>query len=83
MNRNELRRKLKKDKIIEDMYSLDGGLPNEKLCLNEKEECWEVYYSERGRKTGLKTFSSEESACIYFYETISKLYRDLKKLKKI
>lgn len=31
-----------------------------------KDEAWQVYYSERGRKTGLRKFDTEKEACEYF-----------------
>ncbi len=73
MNIKELEKKLDALAIPKDIYSImEGGLPNEKLCI-VKEETWQVYYSERGCKTGLEEFDSEEEACEYFYEEL-KLY---------
>ena len=40
---------------------MTGGLPNEKLCI-VKEDKWQVYYSERGNKSGLKIFETETEA---------------------
>ena len=52
--------------ISSDLYSIMiGGLPNEKLCI-VKEDKWQVYYSERGNKSGLKIFETETEACEYF-----------------
>ena len=49
----ELEEKLNKLGIPKDTYSiLKGGLPNERLCI-VKEEKWCVYYSEKGRRSGL------------------------------
>ena len=42
-----------------------GGLPNETLCI-VKEDTWQVYYSERGSKSGLKLFKTESEACEFF-----------------
>jgi hypothetical protein len=67
MNREELKKRLIDEKIPRAEYSLDGGLPNEACCLGLNDGKWEIYYSERGRKTGLKVFASEEAACDYFY----------------
>ncbi|WP_273449546.1 hypothetical protein [Streptococcus ferus] len=75
----ELRNTLIEWKVPEELYSIMlGGLPNEKLCLTENpENKWEVYYSERGRKTGLKIFNSEEEACEYFLKKLSRYRQDL------
>ena len=66
MNKNTLRNELKKKGVPQDLYDLSGGLPNEAYCLNKNDGIWEVYYSEKGIKSGLKTFSSEGDACNYF-----------------
>lgn len=67
MNIIELEQKLKEIGVPEDLYSMmTGGLPNEKLCITRKDE-WQVYYSERGCKSGLKTFKKETDACEYFF----------------
>ena len=70
MRKHELKRKLMENSVPEDMYSLEGGLPNEAYCLNREGSLWEVYYSERGIKTGIRHFESEEQACDYLYELI-------------
>lgn len=56
--------------IPSDAYSLEGGLPNEAFCIGHDPDGnrWEVYYSERGRKSGLRTFDSEDEACSYFID---------------
>lgn len=66
MTVDELEQELNKIGVSKDLYSLMiGGFPNEKLCI-VKEESWQVYYSERGHKTGLKTFDTEAEACEFF-----------------
>lgn len=64
----ELEKILLEWSIPENLYSIMiGGLPNERLCLvKPSDEIWEVYYSERGRKSGVKLFKTEEEACEYF-----------------
>jgi len=80
MKKNELQQKLISENISLDMYSLNGGLPNEAFCLSEINGIWEVYYSERGNKTGLKVFNKEEDACQCLYDT---LYETLKGMSLI
>ena len=72
MTKKELAQKLIAKKIAMDLYSLDDGFPNEAYCLNydHNRNRWEVYYSERGKKTGLKSFNKEEEACEYFYSLV-------------
>lgn len=58
--------------ISSDLYSImTGGLPNEKLCI-VKEDKWQVYYSERGNRSGLKIFETETEACEYFLHKIKR-----------
>lgn len=72
MKKQELQQQLLMSGVPEDMYSLNGRLPNEAYCLDKRNNIWEVYYSERGIKSGLRQFKSEEKACDYFYELIIK-----------
>ncbi|WP_346895543.1 hypothetical protein [Clostridium sp. UBA7503] len=63
MNKKKLHEIILERKIPRDMYSLDGGFPNEAYCLNKEKDQWEVYYSERGIKSQLKRYGTEEEAC--------------------
>ena len=68
----ELERKLNEMGIPSDLYSvMAGGLPNEKLCI-AKNESWQVFYSERGHKSGLREFKTETEACKYFLRKIKR-----------
>lgn len=68
----ELKKMLNELRVPEDLYSIMvGGLPNEKLCI-VKENTWQIYYSERGRKSGLKEFKTESQACEYFLEKMKR-----------
>lgn len=77
MQNNSLKQKLLEMNVPNHLYSLDGGFPNEAICLNQSGNTWEVYYSERGIKTGLKLFESEESACDYFYDLMLKYLKEM------
>lgn len=70
MNKEELRNRLGKEGISRSLYSLDGGFPNEKICLSYEGGYWIVYYSEKGLRTGLINFSTENEACKYIYDQI-------------
>ena len=65
MNVDELKKELIRQGIPKDFYALKGGLPNEAYCLDYSHNQWHVYYSERGRKTGMKSFEKENDACKY------------------
>ncbi len=72
MNKSELEKRLEQERAEKSAYSLEGGFPNEAFVLNQNGNQWEVYYSERGQKSGLVIFDNENDACEY-------LYRDLKR----
>lgn len=70
MNKDELCSTLINIGISRSYYSLEGGLPNEKLCLDYESGKWIVYYSERGIRTGIQYFDSEDDACNYLLHAI-------------
>jgi hypothetical protein len=71
MNREQLKNELISLKIDPSAYCLTGGFPNECYVLGQDSKgFWEVYYSERGKKTGLQIFESEEKAVQYFLDVI-------------
>lgn len=70
MNKTELGISLESNSIPKEAYCLDGGLPNEAYCLNYENGIWEVYYSKRGRKSGLKIFNNEHDACSYIFRLL-------------
>lgn len=75
MTKDELFRVLEKRGIPLDSYSLDGGLQDDRLCLDRTQQGWIVYYSEMGKKTNEIGFSSEEAACDYFYKRITEIIK--------
>ena len=75
MTLQDLKLELIKNGISDDAYSLNGGLPNEKYCINFSNSLWEIYYSERGNKTGTKTFQHEKEACEYFLSLMKKIFK--------
>ena len=73
MTIQELERKLNNERVPKNMYSLlIGGFPNEAFCLVKQDDIWEVYYSEHGKKRGIKQFYTESEACEYLYEKLKK-----------
>jgi hypothetical protein len=57
--------------VPKDAYSLSGGLPNEAYCLEQLPEGWYVYYSERGARTSLKCFGTEDEACDCLFRVLT------------
>lgn len=72
MKKADLVQRLKSEDINEYAYCLNGGFPNEAYTLGHNGDTWEVYYSERGQKTGLQVFDNEDDACDYFYSYLIK-----------
>ncbi|NLK94016.1 MAG: hypothetical protein GX275_02330 [Clostridiales bacterium] len=70
MNKEKLKEILIRENIPNDAYSLEGGFPNEAYCLNIENGKWQVYYSERGQKSNLKEYYSEEEACEELYKRL-------------
>jgi hypothetical protein len=70
MTISELKAALVRERVMESAYSFAGGLPNERLCIASCPDGWEVYYSERGYKSGRQVFQDESSACDYFLALI-------------
>lgn len=70
MKKEELRAILINKKISRSHYSLEGGLPSERLCLAYKNGEWIVYYSEQGIKTGVRYFDNEDDACDHLLHAI-------------
>jgi len=66
MNTEELAKKLKNLGIPTNIYSISGGLPNEKLCLEGRDGKWYIYYVERGRRTSEVEYNTEAEACDVF-----------------
>ena len=63
MKKNALQRLLDGEKFNPNVYCLDGGLPNDRLCLSFEASRWCVYYSERGSRFDEEYFTSEDEAC--------------------
>jgi hypothetical protein len=54
---------LVKHGVRPNAYCLTGGLPNEAYAIEQVHDRWQVYYSERGQRSGLREFSNESDAC--------------------
>lgn len=73
MNATELKYELIRRGIRGDAFSLEIGLPStdERYCLVQEREHWEIYYAERGQKGSLEVFEDEPSACDRFLQLLS------------
>ena len=59
-----LKRILDQEGINPKSYSLRGGLPDERYCLEQAGDgLWSVYGSERGHRVSERFFQTEAEAC--------------------
>ncbi|WP_338803678.1 hypothetical protein WDV76_16685 [Xenorhabdus griffiniae] len=75
MNKEELRTRLKENKISSSYYSLEGGTPDDRICLTYEGGYWLVYHAERGMRSWVESFEKEEDACQRFWEYVSDIKR--------
>jgi len=71
MNLSELRDRLEQVGVPDDLYSLDGGLWGDRICIEKRGTSWLVYHSERGQRFDEATFGSESEACDRLYELLT------------
>jgi hypothetical protein len=65
MDRKQLAATLQREGIRADAYTLDGRHANETYVLHREGDSWILYYSERGLRTGLRSFELEADACTH------------------
>lgn len=66
-----LRERLNEMGVAGDIYAINSvEYPNEAYSIFWNGSEWEVYYSERGQKRGIKKFFDESEACEYFLKQI-------------
>ena len=75
MNRTELEQRLKVESVPDDTYCLDGGLPNDRYCVEKNLNGWEVYYSELGTRYEVRVFTSEQEAFDNLYERLMEMMK--------
>ena len=63
MNRTGLQALLDAERVRANSYSIDGGVQDESMVLEEGTTGWIVYYAERGLRSGERLFATEEDAC--------------------
>jgi hypothetical protein len=73
MNKNQLKVLLDREGFNPCVYSLDGGLLNDTLCLAKEGGRWCVYYTERGARFDEHCFATENEACEYLLTALRSL----------
>jgi hypothetical protein len=70
MNCSELAIRLSEAGVSESAYTIGELYRNEVYVIAREGALWCVYYSERGLKTGLEVFATEDAACQKFFEWV-------------
>ena len=73
MTTSELKQILDNERFDPRVYSLDGGMANDTLCLSREGCQWIVYYTERGLRFDDKCFESESDACNHLLSLLRSL----------
>ena len=63
VNISELKADLDQAGVPANLYSLDGGLWGDRLCVANEAPLWIVYHSERGQRYEEVVFTTEDEAC--------------------
>lgn len=72
MNKKDFKKSTRKLHIPDFLYNIDGtGRDDERFCLVRAGERWNVYYSERGKKTTDKYFDTESDGLEYILSELS------------
>lgn len=73
MNILELKDKLEKMKVDKGSHSIYPLMNNESLCLEVLDQCWAIFYFERGGRFQEELYFDENSACIAFTDRLFKM----------
>jgi hypothetical protein len=72
MTRSEFDQAIEGENIDPRCFTLDGGLPSEQYVMASDEAGYHVYYSERGQRTGMRTFASEAMALVALFADLQR-----------
>ncbi|MBQ8307117.1 MAG: hypothetical protein IJX90_12980 [Blautia sp.] len=72
MTGKELKEYFKTHLVPSRLYKI-GGKHNNRICLQQTEDGWELFFSERKDKVGLMRFETEEAACATMKNEIRKM----------
>ena len=72
MTTKELKKFFEEHLVPSKIYSLKGNHKN-KICLEKREEGWQVYFSDEKERIGILSFAAESEACNRMKEEIEKV----------
>ena len=70
MTTHELEDAFRRHGIRPDAYDLHGEIGSETYVLRQEGAQWLVFYSERGRRNCVRSFSSETAACEHMLDRV-------------
>lgn len=70
MTRSELLNRLIETGVPHDRYTLEGGMHDNRLCIEHKNNRWYVYYCDKGERTRVHVFLLEVLAYEHFYQEL-------------
>ena len=80
MTKTNLKLVLDTEHFDPKVYSLEGGIQNDRLCLSSENGIWSVYYTERGVIFDEQRFMSESDACEELLRRLRELPQDQTRL---
>ena len=74
MTVKELKAFFKEHLVPSHLYNLKGGSHRGRICMGKnKQDSWEVYFSEKKKKIGLMQFATESEACQHMMDEVRKV----------
>ena len=74
MTVKELKAFFKEHLVHSHLYNLKGGSRGGRICMGKnKQDSWEVYFSEKKRKIGRMQFATESEACQHMMDEVRKV----------
>ena len=78
MTVKELKVFFKEHLVPSHLYNLKGGSHGGRICLGKnKQDGWEVYFSEKKNKIGLMQFATENEACQHMMDEVRKFMEQI------
>ena len=62
-----------KEHLVPAKFYKSGGSHNNRICIEQTEDGWEVFFSEKKEKVGLMRYEDENSACMSMKNEMRKL----------
>ena len=78
MTVKELKVFFKEHLVPSHLYNLKGGSHGGRICIGkDKQNIWEVYFSDNKEKVGLMRFATESEACQHMMDEVRKVMEQI------